>query len=95
MTEEDTDGFIVTFALNAAGSKAVAETMKAHFGKTQLVLEFVEVGAIGAGFGGRGSICENKEITADYLLQGAYQRQEVTGHWNLPDGVLGFGFVDD
>lgn len=34
MAEEDADGLIVAFTLDAAGGEAVAETVEAHFRKT-------------------------------------------------------------
>ena len=69
--EEDTDGFVVAFALNAAGGKAVAKAVEAHFGKAQLLLELVEVRAICAGFCWLSGIGEDEEIPPEYLLQGA------------------------
>jgi hypothetical protein len=33
VAEEDADGFVITFAFNAAGGKAMAEAMEAHLGK--------------------------------------------------------------
>lgn len=95
MTKEDTDGFIVAFALNAAGGKAVTQAVEAHFGEAELLLEFVEVAAVGSWFRRLCSIGEHIEIPTDNLLQRAHERQEVTGHGNLPDGVLSLGFVDD
>ena len=38
VAKEDADGFVVTFALDAAGGKAVTEAVEAHFGKAKLLL---------------------------------------------------------
>ena len=85
VAEENADGFVVAFALNTTGGEAVPEAVKAHFWETQLVLELVEVCAICARFCWFSRVGENIEVSTDNLFQRAHQRQEVTGHGNLPD----------
>ena len=72
VAEKDADGFVVAFALNTAGGKAVPEAMKAHFGEAQLVLELVEVRAICARFCWFSRVGEDIEVSTDNLFQGAH-----------------------
>ena len=95
VAKKDADGFVVAFALYAASSEAVAEAVEAHFGEAELLLELVEVAAVGAWFRWLCRIGEDVKVSTDNLFQGAHKRQKVAGHGNLPDGVLGLGFVDD
>ena len=95
VAEENTDGFVVAFALDAASGKTVAEAVEAHFGEAELLLELVEVAAVGAWFRWLCRIGEDVKVSTDNLFQGAHQCQEVASHRNLPDGVLGLGFVND
>ena len=95
MTKKNTDGFVVAFAFDAAGGETVPKAVKSHLWKPKLLLEFIEVCAVGTGLRGVCGVGENVEVPADYLLQGTDQCQQVTGHGDFPDGVLGLGFVDD
>lgn len=69
MAEEDADGLVVAFALDAAGGEAMPEAVEAHFGQAQLLLEPVEIAAIGAGLRWRSGVGENIEISPHNLLQ--------------------------
>ena len=95
VAEEDADGLVVAFALDAAGGEAVAEAMEAHAGETQPEQETGEVAAVAAGLRGRGGVGEHVEVAPHDLLQGTYQRQQVAGHGDLPDGASGLGPVDN
>ncbi len=95
VAEEDADGLVVAFAFDAAGGKTMPETVEAHFGKAKLLLEFVEVAAICAGLRWRSGVGEDVEVSTDNLFQRADQGQQVARHRDLPDGVLGLGFVHD
>ena len=95
MAEENTDRLIVAFTLDAAGGEAVAETVEAHFRKAKLLLEFVEVCAIGAWLCWRSGVGEDVEVSTDNLFQRADQGQQIARHRDLPDGVLGLWFVHD
>ena len=52
MAEEDADGLVVALALNAAGGEAMPQAVETHLGKTQLLLELVEIAAVCARLGG-------------------------------------------
>jgi len=56
VAEEHANGFVVAFAFDAAGGEAVAESVEAHFGKAELLLEFVEVAAVCAWLSGCGGV---------------------------------------
>ena len=95
VAEEDADGFVVAFAFNAAGGKAVAEAVETHLGKAQFFLELVEVASVSPGFGWIGSIGKDVEVPTYDLFQWPNQRQKVAGHGNLPDRILGLWLVDN
>ena len=46
VAEEDADGLIVAFAFDAAGGKTMPQTVKAHFGKAKLLLEFAFINEV-------------------------------------------------
>ena len=69
MTEEDTDCLVVTFALDTAGSEAMAKTVKTHLWKAQLLLKLIEIASVSAWFCRGCRIGEYIEVTADNLLQ--------------------------
>ena len=72
VAKEDADGFVVAFALNAAGGKAMTEAVEAHFGEPQPVLELIEVRAICARFCWFSRVGEDIEVSTDNLFQGAH-----------------------
>ena len=63
VAEEDADGFVVAFAFNAAGGKAVAQAVETHLGKSQFALEFVEVASVSPGFSWIGGIGKDIEVS--------------------------------
>ena len=85
MAEEDADGLVVAFALDAAGSETVPEAVETHFGKAQLLLEFVEVATVCTWLRWCGGVSKDVEVSADNLLQRADQGQQVARHGDLPD----------
>ena len=73
MTEEYADGLVVAFTLDAAGSEAMAKTVKTHFGKSKFLLEFIEVRPVRSRFCRCGRICEYVIFSAHNFLERADQ----------------------
>ena len=95
VAEEDADGLVIAFALDASGGEAVPEAVETHFGKAQVPLEFVEVATVCAWLRWRSCVGQDIEITTNYLLQRTDQGKQVARHGNLTDGILGLRLVHD
>lgn len=85
MTQQDADRLVVAFAFDAAGGETMPQSMKTHFGKAKLLLELIEIAAVCAWLRGCGGVGEDVKVSADNLLQRAYQSQQVARHRNLSD----------
>ena len=95
VAEKNADSLVVAFTLNAARCEAVPEAVETHLGKSELLLEFIKVAAVCTGFGWCGCVGKDIEVPSDNLLQWTDQGQQIPRHGDVPDGVLGFGFVHD
>ena len=95
MTKKYANGLVITLALDAARGEAMPETVETHLGKSKLLLEFIKVAAVCTGFGWCSCVGKDIEVPSDNLLQWTDQGQQIPCHGDVPNGVLGLGFVDD
>ena len=94
MPENDTHGFVVAIAFDTARGETVAQTVKFQFGNVEVLHHFFVIVAIGAWLGWLCIVCENEEVGVHYLFERFQHFQQVFGHWNVANGVFGFGRIE-
>ena len=94
VAEDGGNGFVVAVALDAAGSEAVAQRMKAYGRDVQPPQQPGEVIAVVARFQWGGRVRNHKILRVDDLPQRAQNRGQGPGDGDVPHGCRSLGRAD-
>lgn len=95
VAEEDADGLVVAFPLDAAGGERVPQAVETYLLQVQFLQQPVEVATVRAGLCGHAVVRHDKEVPPDDLLQRADHREQPPRHRYLSGRADGLGLADE